>query len=305
MPSLVHSAVDARQTPQWGEYLKGIGWKVEIVGKTQLFILRIPLFNVSFIKVQHPTGPLPFKKIDQVAKKNKAAWVLIEPHELGYNEKDFTANGYIKSKVMYTHTSTIKIDLTKNEKELFKSFSENARRNIKKAQKENLEVKAIFMKDKKNWHYFEEFYSLLKSLTKIKKFYVPSHSEYVKKMTAFKDTSILMFAYENGTPICVVWLAYFDNVIAYFQTGITQRGYDTLANYLLVWEGLKLAKRLKLKVFDFESIFDERYPKNLPEKKKYTGFKKRFHGEIILYPPSWIKTYTFFGKLLYLWDSLF
>lgn len=155
------------------------------------------------------------------------------------------------------------------------------------------------MKNKQSWKYFDDFYDLLKNLTKMKKFYVPSREEYFKKMTAFKETSVLLFAYEKRKPVAVVWYAYFGDVLAYFQTGITEQGYERLANYLLVWEGLKLGKKLGLSAFDFESIYDTRFPKNVPKHRGYSEFKQRFHGDIILYPQPWIKTYNFLGVLLY------
>lgn len=300
MKNDIFCAVDARQTPEWGEYLKSLGWRVETIDTTQLFIRKFPLINTSFIKIQHPFGPIPFQKIDEFAEENKTMWTSIEPHRFGYDEKEFMKNGYRRSKKLYAHSATIKIDITKNEEELFKSFSENAKRNIKKAQNRNLEIKTIFMKETKNWKYFNIFYSLLKNLSQMKHFYVPSYREYHDKMTAFKETSILLFAYENSIPIAVVWYACFENVMAYFQTGITRRGYETLANYLLVWEGLLVGKKLHLSVFDFESIFDERFPNDVRQYKKYTEFKKRFHGELVLYPPPWIKIHTFMGEALYL-----
>ncbi len=299
MKNHVFTALDSRQTAQWGKYLNSIGWDTYQVGKTHIYLKKLRFPRVSFVKVQHPQGPIPFVDIDSIAQKNNALWTLIEPHIAGFSENDYKEYGYEKSTVFQTHSATIKIDLTQNTISLFRSFSENARRNIKKAQKEKIDVKIFFMKEKKNWKYFDIFYSLLTNLGKMKKFYIPSYSEYRKKMTAFKDTSILMFAYEKGEPIAVVWYAYFDTVLAYFQTGITTRGYMTLANYLLVWEGLLLGKKLGLHVFDFESIYDERFPKQVPKYKNYTEFKKRFHGETVLYPQPWIKTHSLFGKLLY------
>jgi len=298
-------AIDARQTQQWAHYMESIGWRTKIIGKTHLFIKKLPFFDASFMKIQHPQGPFPFERIDEVARKNKTIWTILEPHVVGYEESEFGKHGYMKSRMLQVHTATIKIDLNQNEKDLFKSFSENARRNIKKAQKQNLKIKTVFMKEKKSWKYFPVFYSLLKNLSKMKKFYIYSYDEYHKRMIAFKDTSILLFAYKNDIPIAVVWYAYFSDVIAYFQTGITGRGYETLANYLLVWEGLRLGKKLRLSVFDFESIYDERFPKNVLQYKKYTEFKKRFHGELIQYPHPWIKIYTWWGKLVYLCGTIF
>lgn len=307
MRDFLRFSTDARQTPQWGKYLSSIGWDVEVVGKTQVFIKRIPVIGGSVIKIQHPKNPLPFKKIDGVAKRYHSLAVIIEPDTLGYKEGEFLKNTYRKSKLKFVHTATIKIDLTQSEKELLRSFSENARRNIRKAQTNDLIVKKIFLNKEADDSQFQTFYSLLKNLTRLKRFYIPSYEEYFKKMTAFKKSSILLFAYQKGSsePIATIWLAYFDKTIAYFQTGITEKGYQTFANYLLVWEGLKLAKKLKLKVFDFEAIFDPRYPKNHKAWKNFTEFKKRFHGTIVEYPPVWIKFYNPLFKATYLLGTFF
>lgn len=117
-------------------------------------------------------------------------------------------------------------------------------------------------------------------------------------MKAFENNSVLIFAYFEKKPIAVVWLGYFDKVITYLQTGIAPEGYKSLANYLLVWEGIKWAKKKGIKVFDFESIYDARNPH---ENKRWIGFsefKKRFHGEIVNYPSSYVKYYNLFFKLI-------
>lgn len=307
MDNTLLSAIDARQTPQWGQYLNQIGWKYKQVDGTVVLIRPLTPLPWSMIKVQHPIGPVPLEKIDEIAKEYKAFLVVVEPHSFNYDKTQFTNCGYIKSLLRYAHTATIKIDLRRSENKLFDSFSENARRNIRKAQKNNLRVEVVDLNTEKNDHKFKTFFDLLVNLRNLKKFKTPDYEEYLKKMTAFKKTSYLLFAYEksNPAPIAVVWLAHYNNVISYLQTGITNKGYDTMANYLLVWESLKLAQKLNLAVFDFETIFDPRYPKDHIGWKGYTNFKKRFHGEIISYPQSWIKIYNPLLKLFYICISTF
>lgn len=294
MQKHIAQAVDCRQTKEWARYMERIGWQVEEVDGIYCFIRPMPIIKKSFIKIQHPQGTVPFKKIDVLAKKYNALQVLVEPHTDGYSEKLYKKHGYLIAKVHYAPSMTIKIDLKQTAEQLLKSFSENARRNIKKAQKNNLIVKQIFAKDDKNNEYFEQYFSLLMSLRKMKGFYAPGHEESVKKMEALRKNSVYVFAYEKGNdePIAVIWLAYAKGVITYIQTGITKRGYDLLANYLLVWEGLKLAQQLKMNVFDFESVYDPRYKDSSKGWVGYSEFKKRFHGETIVYPPSWIKFYN-------------
>lgn len=307
MDTFLRYATDSHQTKEWGVYLSEIGWKVEKVHHTYIFIRQIPFFHCSFIKIQHSKGPFPFARIESLAKKYRALSVIIEPHARGYDEDGFTKNGYQKSQHRLIYSSTIKIDIRKNENDLLKSFSENARRNIKKAQNNNLTIKAVSTKKGVDKDAFQKYYSLLKNLGKMKKFYVLPMEEHRQKMLAFKNTSVLLFAYEKGltNPIAVVWYAYFENVFCYIQTGITKRGYELLANYLLVWEGIKLAKKLGLSVFDFEAAYDPRYPNENKKWKGYSEFKKRFHGEFISFPPSWIKIYNVPFEILYKISTLF
>ncbi|MFH0937657.1 MAG: peptidoglycan bridge formation glycyltransferase FemA/FemB family protein [Candidatus Daviesbacteria bacterium] len=297
--------MDIRRSKEWGDYLTSINWQIEKFGKNQAFIRKLPLLPYSVIKIQHPINPLLFKKIDQIARKHKALFVLVEPEEKGFNQNLFLKQGYQKSRMSLTHTSTIYIDLTLSKEKLFSSFSENARRNIKKAQSNNLTVKKVFLKDEKDDTQFKKFYELLHNLTKLKKFYVPGYGEFYKKMLVLKNSSILLFAYQDNNPIAIVWTAFMNKYMFYLHTGVTQKGYNLLANYLLVWEALKLAQKLKLKVFDFEGIYDPRFPKQRQSWKGLSQFKKRFHGKLIEYPQPQIKFYNKVFKLFYLCGNLF
>lgn len=329
MNILLEKAVDPRQFPQWGEYLKKIGWTVEKIDQLQVFIRKMPIAGQSMIKIQHPIGPIPFGKIEKLAKKYKAVAVVIEPHLYKYDEESYKKAGFRPSKLFFSNTATVKIDLTQPEDSLFHSFSENARRNIRKSQKNDLELKTVFYKSDKDNKAVREFYLLQKNLQKMKKFYAPPYGEQLKKIQAFKNSSYICFAYEKqsirqvedprkgaqdktarskqqkANPIAAVWYAFHKDVVFYVQTGIMERGYDLLANYLLVWEGMQIAKKLGIKVFDFESIYDPRFPGESKRWKKYSEFKKRFHGEIVEYPRPWIKFYKRWFKYLYIMSNMF
>lgn len=294
--------MDLRQSPQWGDFLSRIGWKVEPFSGGQVFIRKIPLLPFSIIKLQRGKNPLPFKKIDELAKQRKALCAIVEPGEKLYEEALFCRHGFVKDMAMsFLPTATLNLDLTQPEKELFYSFSENARRNIKKSQANNIKVGAVFLRDLNDDSQFKEFFSLLTNLTKMKGFYIPGYGEFYRKMQAFKKSSALLFAYhpKNRQPIAAVWLGYFGDTAVYMHAGNTEEGYGLLANYLLVWEACKLAKKLKLKVFDFEGLFDPRYPQMRKSWINFSQFKKRFHGSVIEYPPPYIKCYSLGFKIFY------
>lgn len=297
-------ANDARQTSEWGIYLRHLGWKTEKVerpGEEPLYaFIKIIPFIGTMVKIQHPKGPIPFNKIDEIASKYKASVVIIEPDIVGYVENDYQLHGYEISKMRYVHSATIRIELDAKEEELLKSFSENARRNIKKAEK-NLRTKIIELNKNGDESVLETFFSLYVKLGKMKKFYVPSRDEIFAKLKAFKKNSFILFAYEKSSadPHAALWVGLCNKTMVYFQPGNTKRGYDLQANYLLIWEAMKLAIQQNAAFFDLESAYDSRYPHENKKWKGYTEFKRKFGGEMIYFPPSWIKIYNPVFKIFY------
>ena len=305
MDSQSVKVMDIRQSQSWSQFMENLGWQVEVADGVKIFIRKMPIFNCSSIKIQHQDAPMPLAQIDQIAKKYRALSVVIEPNLFGDEASAYLKNGYEKTDYRLCFSANIIIDLRPEEEKIFRSFSENARRNIRKAQANNLTVKIIEMKDQTDLVWFNRFYQLAKNLAKSKKFYLP-YKELVAKIKAFWDSSVLLFVYdkESQEPMAAVWLAGFDQVMSYIQTGITQAGYDQLANYLMVWEGIKIAKSRGLEFFDFEGVYDPRYPKDHPRWRHFSEFKKRFHGIYQEYPPSWMKFYNRIFKYIFKCFSL-
>lgn len=298
---------DLRQSPMWGDYLSQINWQVEKLSGNQILIRRLALFNHSLIKMQRPKNPPPFKEIEELAKKHKAFFVLIEPEIKKYNPKDYKIHGFQPTKMALTHTATIQIDLTLHESKLWANLSENAQRNIKKAIKNGIKVRYFSLNQSKSAEIFAEFNALQQSLTQMRKFWQPGTDEMGKKMAAFKKTSGVFLAYEkdNPKPIAGIWVGYFKSRAFYMHVGATQAGYQRLANYLLVWEGIKKAKKLGYKIWDFEGVYNPRYPKDRVKWRGFSEFKSRFHGEFVEYPHPWIKFYNPFFKYFYLCSQIF
>lgn len=295
--------MDLRQSKSWSNFISQIGWSTEKLGSSQIFIRKIPLLPYSILKLQRPANPPFFPKLDQLAKDKRAVCIILEPDNVEFQEKEILAQGFQQAPQMsLLHTSTILIDLNQTEERLLSSFSENARRNIKKSQNNNLKVEKIFLRDDLNHQAFDKFYQLLLNLQKMKECYIPSKSEIFKKMGSFRNNSLLLFAtpQSKSEAVAAVWLGFFEETAVYLHTGNTAEGYELLANYLLVWEALKAAQELKLKIFDFEGIYDPRFPKYRRSWKNFTEFKKRFHGQIVEYPPAYVKCYNIWFKLLFL-----
>jgi lipid II:glycine glycyltransferase (peptidoglycan interpeptide bridge formation enzyme) len=302
MESLLDIHTDIRQTDEWAQYMQSIGWSIEKLNNVYIFIRQVKPFKHSMIKVSHPQGPIPFTQIEELATKYNALFVLIEPHTVGYTESEYKKHNYKISHLRTAFSATRLIDLRPTEQEIFNTFSENARRNIKKAQKNNLITEHIEMSADNAQQALHEFYELYKHVGQSKNFYVLPLSEIEHKMNALKTGSYLSFVKEseNTAPIAAVWYIRCKQTLFYMHVGITQEGYDKTANYLLVWEGLKYGKAKDMQVLDFESVYDKRNPKENKKWIGYSEFKSRFHGTELLYPPSWIKIYNPLFKAIYM-----
>ena len=64
-------------------------------------------------------------------------------------------------------------------------------------------------------------------------------------------------------------------------------GKKLFAPTLCAWEAIKLSKKHGSKIFDFEGIYDERFP--LKSWHGFTRFKKSFGGREIEYPGAFVK----------------
>lgn len=300
--SILEKATDARQTELWSVFMQKLGWTVEEIDGYYVFIRKIPLFNHALIKIQHSRGVPPLDKIEEIAKRNNALFVLIEPTSIGYTEDLYKKNGYMRSKMKTAYSANILIDLVKTDQEILESFSENARRNIKKAEKAGITISENLTDDNSYQHKVDMFYELHKMVSVKKKFYIHPYSEFTAKAEAFKDNGFFLFAFQKGEqkPVGAIWFGEKDKTVYYINTGMNEEGYAKNANYLLLWEGIKIAKQKGLEVLDFEGIFDERNKQENKKWKGFTEFKKKFHGETIYYPPSWIKIYNLPYKILYI-----
>ncbi|KKR34148.1 MAG: Methicillin resistance protein [Candidatus Gottesmanbacteria bacterium GW2011_GWA2_41_12] len=293
--------MNVRQSPNYAAYMKSIGWQVEKIGKWNAFIRKFPILG-SFIKIQKITPPIPFEKIELLRKKYRAYTVKIEA---GFCHCDPPAGGeaipkgtatatswlrddminlkkynYQLDKNPFIPTKTIQIDLRKTEEEMFKSFDEAKRRAVRRAEKNGVSVKVsediesfISIKSK----YFWPLGILIKKdIFSLWKNFYPGNAR-------------LLLAYKKDSVIGGIILLFYDQISYYWLAGATNKGKKLFAPTILVWEVLKLSKKLGCNLFDFEGIYDERFPKTTASWKGFTRFKQGFGGEEIVYSVSYIK----------------
>ena len=270
--------VDIRQSSQYAKYLSQIGWTVEREGDTNYFIKKIPFLG-CVIKIQRPEG-IKINKIKELSKKHRVFQVIIEP-KTELDAKYLTSSGYKLLKTPYLPTKTLYLDLTKSKNEITKQFKKDCRRAIIK--NVNLEIKDYEHKD------IEIFRKEWEKVVKGKR-YVPPIKELKALKKAFSKNALFLGIQDKTKAISgAIFLK--SNQIAYYWHGFSDQNARTLqAQYKIVWKGMCWAKTCGVKLFDFEGIYDPRFPNS-----KWIGFshfKKSFGGEENEFPGAFTKYFV-------------
>ncbi len=256
--------VDIRQTPQYANYLSKIGWRVERINEINYFIKNFPIIG-SVIKIQRPEE-IKIRKIRELARKYRAFQIIVEP-KTELDAKYLTSIGFSLSKSPYLPTKTLQLDLTKPKNLLLKDMEKDARDAIKKSE--------IVVNSCKN---LKEFRNAWKNAVGWRR-YVPPISHLVALKTSFKKNCLfLMEENKNSGAIFLVG----DKIGYYWQAFTNLEGRRNLSQYKIVWEGILWAKKKGAKIFDFEGIYDERFPNK--SWLGFTHFKKSFGGYEVEYP---------------------
>lgn len=296
---------DLRQTPEYAQYMQLLGWSVIRLQtsdfKCQIFIKKIPLFG-NIAKLQRPQGKLDIKKLKKFARKNTLAALYIEP-SFG-NQSTIQDSQFKIHKNCFLPSKTIQIDLQKKEENLLKEMKPKTRYNIKLAQK--LKVSVAQSMD------IDLFIKLWEKSARKRGMWLSQKREISALFNAFANKGCILFAYKNSNqnsvvhfdtlvyqsiPIAGVLMVRASNTAYYMYAFSTKVGNQLFAPSLLAWEAIKLAKRKKCKLFDFEGIYDERY-KQTKNWKGFTRFKEGFGGRIVSYPQTLVCYHSPLARLL-------
>jgi hypothetical protein len=264
--------IDIRQTIQYANYLSKIGWAVERGAEINYFIKKVSLVG-SVIKIQRPEE-IRINKIRGLAKKYRAFQTIVEP-KTQLDAKYLASIRFRLSKSPYLPTKTLHLDLTGTKEELLNQLKKDARSALKK----NSELKIVNygVED------IEKFRKAWKMTIGVKRYVSPlPHLKALKK--SFRKNS-LFITDEDGNSGGIFLIG---DKIGYYWQAFSNKGARKLqAQYKIVWEGILWAKRRGTKIFDFEGIYDERFPNK--SWVGFTHFKKSFGGYVVEYPGTFVK----------------
>ncbi len=252
---------DIRQSEQYANYMRSLGWIVEKIDDTNVFIKKILWFSV--IKIQRP-NKLDLNKLKILQKKYRAIKTNIEPG----------------SDWHLIPTKTVIIDLENL------NIPKDTRYEIRKAEKSL--VAGCHPATQEN--ILKEFVKLWHQNARDRGFWIPISKEINNLARTFNNDSYLFLSSlcssSSTSMIIYVSGALFirnNDTVHYMYAFSTPTGRKLSSQYLLLSEAIKYFKKLGVKKMDLEGIYDERYPNENRSWLGFTKFKMGWGGKAMEY----------------------
>lgn len=283
----VKKIMEIQQSPLYASYITSLGWHVEYVGGSQLFVKQFPLYG-GFAKLQRTTHLPTTRELKPLFSKYHVKKLSVEPDARVPQKKFSQWFAKISPHVSlvatpYIPTKTIRVDCTPSEQQIFEQFTEAKRRAVRKAQKNNVQIQEStniqdLIKIKNKSAGFLGFITTT-GINKIWPIFAPNHAAI---LLAYRDKG--QATRDKKDCVGGVLVLFWDKIAYYWIAGATREGKKLFAPTLLVWEAIKLAKKQGARQFDFVGVWDERIPKENKAWLGFTKFKEGFGGKSLYYP---------------------
>lgn len=286
--------IDVRQTPEYAQFMKKIGWQVIKFHNIYIFIKKLLFLPISVVKILR--CQLLTDKASQI-KYNQIKERLKKYHPLLINIQPFIISSTIQKQTLNKHplipTKTIWLNLKKNEHQLLSKMKPKTRYNIHLSQKKKIDLK-IIPGNKVNNQQLKDFYSIWKKNKPFNWLFRPNFNELKWLVQSFKEKCFFVFAKppksSNSTVdnsqqqlLAGVLILQSINMAFYWHNCSNQQGKKLFAPTLCLWTAIQEAKKRNLKIFDFEGIYDSRFSKSQKHWQGFSRFKKGFGGKEIIF----------------------
>ena len=292
------------QSEAWANARKRMGIETINLEGFLLTLHKIPFtdFKIGYLPRSKTPDKKMLQKLYEFGKKNKLIFIKIEPYvERSSNKetmKQFN-NLTISPHPLFPAWTQV-LDLNKSEEDLLKSFHPKTRYNIRLAGK-----KGVAVREDSNDEGFEKFAQLYFETTKRQKYFGHDYKYHKNVWNNLKNKiSHILIAYYNDIPLAAYQLWYLDGVIYYVYGGTSELHRNLMASNLLMWEAIKLGKKLGAEKFDMWGSLGPNYDANDPWsgftrfKEGYTTKFTEFVGSYdLVINPVLYKSYNFIYSL--------
>ncbi len=293
---------DIRQSPQFAAFMRDLNWQVAKIGSAYIYLKKFPLFG-HFAKIPRPDKNFSLNQIKYLYKQyiifrlKIAPYLLVQDKNAELYRRKLLSSGFKIEHSPFNPTTTIRIDLTQKEETIFNSFTEAKRRGVRRAVKNGITVKEsndleAFIKVRKQQYKLIGFL-ITKEMKMLWKNFHPRHAALLLAYPTMKSQPLTRMqtiaSINNEKPLAGILLLMYDKVAYYWYASALKEGKKLFAPTLLVWEALRTAKRKSCRIFDFEGICDDRFPKASLTWKGFTKFKEGFGGKKIIFLENFLK----------------
>jgi lipid II:glycine glycyltransferase (peptidoglycan interpeptide bridge formation enzyme) len=279
--------MNIHQTKAHARFLRSIGWKVESLA----YIRTLPLLPISILKLQRvKLEDIDWTSVTALQKKYHVYETLIELDQLDDKPQVIEIPGFKPAADFMLTTKTRIIDLTQSENQLLSAMKPKTRYNIHVAQKNSLTATIWSTQHvAKNNELFEVVYGLLRDNAKRIQMLLLPKSWIKKQFECFGNDGFVVGVFRDEQLLNVAVFYCSDTTCSYNHNGSIEISRRFMGPTLAVWAGMREGKRRGLSLFDFDGVFDERYPKRQSRFKGFGRFKEGFGGSEFYFPPMYRK----------------
>ena len=225
---------------------------------------------------------LAFKKIAEIAKKEKCVFVRVRPQLINTPENlQLLANlGLKKSPMHLAAEHTVIIDLGKSEDELLADMRRQTRYEVRRAAKQGITVEKM-----QGEEIFKEFHKVQAETAKRQGFVPPNLKTLMAEREAFgNNIAIYVAKTSEGSPIAYGMIIKDGKEGDYYEAASTDLNRKMPGAYALLWQVMKDLKAEGYERFNLWGIAPTGQPNH-----RYAGvttFKTGFGGEVVEYVPA-------------------
>jgi lipid II:glycine glycyltransferase (peptidoglycan interpeptide bridge formation enzyme) len=302
------------QAWEWGEARKQMGIKILRIGEYEGTALQ-HVYQITFHTIPKtkytigyiPRSVFPSKEVltflYDYGKKHNVIFFKFEPNEKKYQLPITNYKLHISPHPLFPNWTQV-LDLTKSEEDILKNCKPKTRYNIRLAEK-----KGVTIKEQSTKEGFDTFIKLYFETTKRQKYF--GHNEEYHRIVwnTLKENIVhILIAYYDNTPLVAYELFYFNNTLYYTYGGSSELHRNVMAANLIMWEAIKLGKRLGAEKFDMWGSLPPVYDQTDPW-AGFTRFKEGYGTEFVemigsydfVVNPLLYKTYTILNTLRNVW----
>jgi lipid II:glycine glycyltransferase (peptidoglycan interpeptide bridge formation enzyme) len=285
--SQIKTVLDIRQSEKWAGYLGWLKWKsVKTNSNVNVEVMKMGLGSVVKVQRPHLLYDKDFEEIEKVSKENKAIFIKIESMQ-GQDVDIFKKYGYLPSIFPLAPPSTIYIDLTKSESELWNNISKSGRYSIRRSGKFGEKVE-FFCNPSSD--ILQKFYDISKASSYKQGFTIQSFEDLKKKTEIFGNEAWVVLGFDKeGKATGGKFFLGYNKVVWYVHAGTNELGRKLDAGHKMMWESFLYFKKMGYEVLDMDGIDDQRFPNFTKNWGGFSFFKEKFGGDVVRFPEPQIK----------------